>query len=292
MPETHRVLTFPEYDQAGQALARALAAPVGQVTVHRFPDGESRVQVPTEPADHAILCRSLFVPNDKLIELLLTTETLRAAGVQRITLVAPYLCYMRQDAAFHPGEAVSQRIVGRFLARQLDALITVDPHLHRTPRLQQAVPAARVVALSAAPLLGPFLRQHLDDPLLLGPDAESEPWVQQVAEPAGLDYAAAHKQRRGDTSVQITLPNRPFAGRDVVLVDDVVSTGRTLAEAARQLFQAGARSVRALVTHALFAGDAEACIRAAGVRDIWSTDSIPHSSNRIALAELLATQLR
>ena len=128
------------------------------------------MSVPTQPPAHIIICQSLDHPNDKLVGLLLAIQTLRAAGVKRVSLVAPYLCYMRQDKAFHPGEAISQKIIGRLLADLVDDLITVDAHLHRVDMLQQAVPLDNAINLSAAPALGEFgtdrTGRHVDDPNL------------------------------------------------------------------------------------------------------------------------------
>ncbi len=285
------VLSFPEYVDAAQRLAAALRLPCRAIDLHRFPDGESCVRVPSTPVEHAILCRSLFSPNDKLIELMLTSATLRDRGTVRITLVAPYLCYMRQDAEFYPGDAISQKIIGAFLAQQVDTLITVDPHLHRVHALEHAIPALRTVTLSATTLFGPCLREHAEPPLLLGPDRESEQWVRTIAQAHDLDFAIAQKDRSGDTSVRVELPSRSFKNRDVVLIDDVISTGRTLAAAAQQAMRAGARSVRALATHGVFVEDAEAFMRNAGIQDVWTSDSIPHHSNRFALAELIAAAI-
>jgi ribose-phosphate pyrophosphokinase len=283
-----QVLAFAESAAPAAAFAAALGARSDVVDVHRFPDGESRVRLPPALGDDVVVYRSLDRPNDKLVELLLAARTARELGARRLTLVAPYLCYMRQDVAFVPGEAVSQRIVGRFLAELFDALVTVDPHLHRVATLQEAVPLATAVALSAAPAMGRFLAERSTRPLLVGPDAESEQWVRAVAAPARLDYVVAHKTRRGDRDVEVQLPARDYAGADAVLVDDVASSGQTLAVAARALREAGARHVDVLVTHALFAADAVRRLDRAGVTDIWSSDSIPHASNAFALASLLA----
>ncbi len=211
---------------------------------------------PQLPA-RVILCRSLNDPNAKLVELLIAAETARELGARELILVAPYLCYMRQDMAFHPGEAISQRHVGRWLAAHFDAVITVDPHLHRVHALVEAVPAQHALALSAAPLLGKYAAEHFDDPLLLGPDEESAPWVASAAQAGQLQGVVAHKQRRDDRSVTITLPDIDVRGRTVVLIDDIASTGRTLARTAELLYSAGAGAVHALVTHAVFADDAE-----------------------------------
>lgn len=282
------LLGFPDYAPQARALAGALGVAYAEIELHRFPDGESRLRLPPQLPARVILCRSLNDPNAKLVELLLAAETARELGAREVILVAPYLCYMRQDMAFQPGEAVSQRSIGRWLGAHFDAVVTVDPHLHRVHALTEVIPATRAVSLSAAPLLGDYAARHFDRPLLLGPDEESAQWVSAAAHASGLQGAVAHKQRRDDHSVSVTLPAIDVRGRTVVLIDDIASTGRTLARATDALYTAGAAEVHALVTHALFVGDAEAHMRAAGVRSLHSSDSIAHPSNAIALAELLA----
>ncbi len=290
-PDTPLVLGFPEYREPTQRLAEQAGFGYADIDIHTFPDGESRVRLPQRLPQQVILCRSLDQPNRKLVELELAAATALQLGAQRLTLVAPYLCYMRQDTAFHPGEAVSQRIIGALLARRFDRLITVDPHLHRTHRLQDAVPVRNAVALSAAPAMAAYLAQRDDNPLLIGPDEESAQWVSAIAAPARLDYAVARKERRGDRDVRIRLPELAVAGRHIVLVDDVVSTGYTLAEAARQLHALRPASLSVMVTHALLVGDAMQRLQAAGVGDVCSTDSVVHATNRVRLDGLLAAAL-
>ena len=289
---TPLVVSLPDYTEPAQRLASKLGFAYQAIEVHHFPDGESRVSVPTQPAAHIIICQSLDHPNDKLIELLLAIQTLRSSEAKRVSLIAPYLCYMRQDKAFHPGEAISQQIIGRFLADLVDDLITVDAHLHRVELLHQAVPLKNAINLSAAPALGEFLLQQQMQPLLLGPDSESQQWIQQIAEVGGFEWAVANKQRHGDVDVCINLPKTDFKNRTVVLVDDVISTGHTLAQAAAKTQKAGASNVYCLVTHALFANGALELLHQVGIKDIWSSDSITHPSNVIHLADMFASQLQ
>jgi ribose-phosphate pyrophosphokinase len=221
----------------------------------------------------------------------LAARTARALGAQHLTLVAPYLAYMRQDIAFTPGEAVSQRIVGRFLADLFDAVLTVDPHLHRVATLQEAVPVAQAIVLSGAPLLSDMIARRLPKPLLVGPDEESAQWIAQAAACHDFEHAVCHKVRHGDRSVDIALPAIQLSGRAVVLLDDVASTGHTLARAAQLLLAGGAASVDVAVTHALFAGNSLQLLQQAGVRNIWSTDCIEHPSNAVSMAPLIAAAL-
>lgn len=285
------LLGFPEYRDPARRVARLAGHDYDDVQVHRFPDGESKIRLPDRLPEHVIFCRSLFQPNDKLIELELAAATARKLGVQRLTLLAPYLAYMRQDKAFHPGEAVSQQIIGAMIARQFDTLITVDPHLHRIDTLKQAVPMDDAITLHATGAIAEYLQQAFDTPLLVGPDEESEQWVSTIAGQGGFDYVIARKQRFGDRDVRIALPDHTYSGRHLVLVDDIASTGRTLEETARHLNRFKPASMAVVVTHALLVDSAMERLIAVGVDSIVSTDSIPHPTNRLSLASLLAEAL-
>lgn len=280
-------------DEAESAERIAVAAGITRTVIerHRFPDGELKLRLPSALPHHVVLLRSLAQPNEKLVELLLAAQTARTLGAARLTLVAPYLAYMRQDMAFNPGEAVSQRIVGRFLGGLFDAVITVDPHLHRVATLEEAVPVSRTVVLSGAPLLADLIARQRPHALLVGPDEESAQWIAQAAARHHFDHAVCRKVRHGDRHVEIALPEFDVSGRAVVLLDDVASSGHTLAQAARGLLAAGAASVDVAVTHALFAGDAGQLLFEAGIGQVWSTDCIAHPSNAVSMATAIAAVL-
>jgi ribose-phosphate pyrophosphokinase len=286
------LLAFDDEAALATALAAALGWELAIIDSHSFPDGETRLRLPHAlPAD-TVLLRGLQQPNARIATLMLAAAGARELGAARLTLVSPYLAYMRQDIAFTPGEVVSQRHLGRLLAGWFDAVVTVDPHLHRVATMDEVVPGRRGVALTAAPLLGEFAARRMPGALLLGPDEEAGQWVRAAAAAGGLDHAICIKQRHGDRDVEVALPSVSVAGRAVVLLDDLASTGRTLVEAARGAFAHGAASVDVAVTHGLFIGDAVEQIRAAGVRDVWSTDCVPHASNAVSVVPLLAAALR
>ena len=291
MNDSCLLIGFPEYREQAQRLASAAGIPYADALIHHFPDGETRLRLPESLPGHVVLCRTLDHPNSRLVELVLAAATARELGVKHVTLVAPYLCYMRQDKAFYPGEAVSQRIVGTLLSQWIDALITVDSHLHRVHQLKDAVPVNPAINLIATPVMSEFLGKQLDNPFLVGPDEESEQWVASIARDRDFDYCVAHKERFGDQQVRVSLPKAAYRNRHIVLVDDVASTGRTLEEATLGLARFEPASISVLVTHALFVGDAQERLRRAGASHIWSTDAIPHSSNALHLDHLLAEAL-
>ena len=285
------LLYFKDESDAALKLAELAGFAPCLIERHDFPDGEFKLKLPSTLSGRAVLFRSLNNPNEKLVELVFAAKTAKQLGVHHLTLVAPYLAYMRQDIAFVPGEVVSQRIIGDLLAALFDGVITLDPHLHRVASLQEAVPVKNAINISAAPILGDLVVQKRKNPFLIGPDEESAQWVAQAAVAHHLDYAVATKTRLGDRSVDIALPLIDVKGRAAVLLDDIASSGHTLARAAELLLAAGASSVDVAVTHALFDSQAEVLIKKAGVGQVWSTDCIAHKSNAVSVMPAIAQAL-
>lgn len=290
-PASRLLLAFAEEEHLAGPLAGALGCPLAYVHRHAFPDGETRITLPPQLPPQVVVLRGLQAPNAKLTELAIVAPAARELGARELVLVAPYLAYMRQDMAFHPGEAVSQRHIGALIAHLFDRLVTIDPHLHRVSTLDEVVPGRRGTALSAAAALGDWIAAQVPAAVLIGPDEEAVQWVEAAARAHGLAHGVGRKVRRGDRDVSVALPALALAGRAVVLMDDVASTGRTLIDAARQALAAGAASVDVAVTHALFVDDAVAQLQAAGVRHVWSTDAVRHASNVVSVAPLIAAAL-
>lgn len=286
---TRVLLSFPGQVQLGRTLAPALEARHAEVAWHRFPDGESLVTVDPDlrDADVAILA-SLDHPDAIAMALRFAAETAREFGARSIGLVAPYLAYMRQDTRFHPGEAVSAPLFARFLEGSFDWLVTVDPHLHRIASLGGlfAIPARNA---AAAPAIAAWIRREVADAVVVGPDAESRQWVDDIARRAGVPGIVLSKVRRGDRDVEVSAPDAAAArGRTPVLVDDIVSSGHTMAAAIAQLRALGLPPPVVLATHAIFAEGARELLLDAGAQRVVSTDTVPHPTNAIAIAPVLA----
>jgi ribose-phosphate pyrophosphokinase len=283
---------FAESLPAARRLADLLGIACQAVDTRRFPDGESLVRV-ASTGRTAILYRSLDHANAKLIELLFAASALRDGGASRIILVAPYLGYMRQDAAYRPGECVSQRVVGRLLAGHFDAVLTVDPHLHRVASLGEVIPGIPAIAVSAAGTLADTLRPEVGrDTILVGPDAESRPWVASVAEPLGLAVMVGQKSRLGDRRIELTIPDiEQVRGRHVVLVDDLISSGATMLRCAALLRAAGAARIEACVAHCLASQSDLLDLEEAGIARVRSTDTVAGPTASIPIAGAVAAAL-
>lgn len=288
---TVQVHGFPGDEGPVERLAAALGVPAAIIDLKTFPDGETLPTVPVTRATTVIAYRALNRPNTRLVPLLQAADAWRRAGVTRLVLVAPYLGYLRQDMVFAPGQPLSRDLVCGWLGGAFDRLVTVQAHLHRTASLTGAlgIPATNIDIggdLAAVAAAG-------EQPLIVGPDSESRPWVQAAAARLDTDWTAFDKQRLGDREVQMTLGAGPsVAGRATLLLDDICSSGGTLVQAIHHLREAGAASVDVAVAHALFDADALDHLREAGARRIVSSDSISHPTNALDLTGRLAEALR
>lgn len=290
---TPLILAMPGNEAMAAQLASALGAERGVATVRRFPDGESYVRVESamEGRRVAIVC-TLDRPDDKLIPLLLLAAAARENGAIGVGLVASYLAYMRQDICFRPGETVSARHFAAWLSRGFDWLATVDPHLHRIAELSQvyAIPTRHV---HAAPAVAAWLRAHVTRPVLVGPDEESSQWVADVARRADAPMVVLRKVRKGDRDVEVSMPEvERWHDHTPVLVDDIVSTGRTMAETIGHLRRAGLAAPVCIAIHAVFSGNAAQDLESAGAGLLVSCDTVVHPSNGISIALDLASAVR
>lgn len=283
------LLPFPSQRALAEAMASQIGARIGRLDWRRFPDGESLVTIDEalSDADVAIVA-SLHHPDELALALRFAAATAREFGARSVGLIAPYLAYMRQDKRFQPGEAVSAPLFAAFLGESFDWLVTADPHLHRNPDLSSLyrIPVERV---ATAPLVADWIHDNVSDAILIGPDSESGQWVSDIARRAGMPYQVLNKIRHGDRDVEVSLPDMASArGRTPVVVDDIVSSGRTAIETLGHLKRLGLPPAVLVAIHAVFAEDAYQQVLAAGVVRVVSTDSINHPSNTISIAALLA----
>ena len=282
------VFAMPGNEALASALAAALGGETGEMEHRRFPDGESYLRFVTPVAGRTVaLACSLHEPDGKVLPLLFAAAALKDLGASRVGLVAPYLCYMRQDKRFRPGEAVTSTSFARILSSAFDWIATVDPHLHRHASMSE-IYSVPVAVGHAAPVLADYLRQQRGRVFLVGPDEESEQWVAAVGADADVPHVTMRKTRRGDRDVAITFTGvEAFRGLTPVLVDDMISSGRTMEVAVRQFLALGFPPPACLAVHGILAEDALARLQAAGA-EVVTTNTIPGPAARLDVTPLLA----
>jgi ribose-phosphate pyrophosphokinase len=287
------------HGSSGGPLARAISKiagfPLIETSMKRFPDGELYLRVMGEPTGQdVVVVQSLGLRPDRLLmEYCMIAEALKGAGCRSVTAVIPYLAYARQDSRFHPGEPLSVKLVARMIeVSGTDRLISVDAHLHRLAGLGEVF-TIPTVNLTAMPLLAEYYRDNYgsENAFVVGPDSEAEQWAKTVSRVLSVGYGVLSKERLGDRDVRVS-GSVPVKGKRVILVDDIVSTGGTLAEAIRGLRSIGAKRVDVLVTHALLTDGALPRLRRAGMSHLVSTDSVRRSSSKVSLAPLIAGALK
>ncbi|MGA3951996.1 ribose-phosphate pyrophosphokinase [Ralstonia nicotianae] len=285
------MLALPGNQAATARLAVPLAAEIGDAELTRFPDGEFhvRLQTPVSDAEVAIVC-TLDRPDEKVLPLLWLAIAAREGGARRVGLVAPYLAYMRQDAVFQPGEIRTAQHFAKLLTGYFDWLVTVDPHLHRILNLSDiyGIPA---IAVQASPAVTAWVKAHVSNPLLVGPDEESRQWVGHVASLCGVPWTVLSKTRHSAWKVEVSAVGADLdMARTPVLIDDIISTGRTMIETAQQVRREGLPRPLCVAVHAVFAADAYSELSAVAA-DVVTCDTITHPSNRIELTESIAAAI-
>lgn len=287
------VFALPGNEAFADQLSSLIDAECGEVVLRHFPDGETYVRVEEAVEDRrVILVCTLHRPDDKVLPLFFLAETLRELGAREVGLVAPYLAYMRQDRRFQPGEGVTSRYFAQMVSGRVDWLVTVDPHLHRLESLGEVYDVPTKV-VHAAPVVAEWIAQNIERPLLIGPDAESEQWVADVAERAGAPHVVLEKIRRGDRDVEVSVPEVDrWREHTPVLVDDIISTARTMIETLGHLRRAGMASAVCIGVHGVFAEGAYEELLEAGARSVVTSDTIAHASNGITVVPGVARACR
>ena len=289
---TRLYLPMPGNETMAETLATQAGDALGALETRRFPDGECYIRLLNDVSgmDVDIVC-TLARPDPQFLSLIYAAETARELGAKSVSLIAPYLAYMRQDKRFKQGEAISSVHFARLISQTYDSLVTVDPHLHRRRDLGEIFSIPTRVE-HAAPLLADWIRDNVANPLVIGPDAESEQWVAAVAKRAGAPHIVSNKTRLGDRSVVIEIPDfAQWRDRRPVLIDDIASSGRTMIETARKLTESGMQKPYCLAVHALFAESSFAELSSLA-EQVVSTDCVPHASNAVSVAPLLLAQAR
>ncbi|MEE8115084.1 MAG: ribose-phosphate diphosphokinase [Nitrososphaerales archaeon] len=288
---------------AGTVLAtrtsQLLGVKLGRFEATEFPDGEKYVRFHDNiKGEDVVLIHPMGLkPDSLLIEYLLAASALRDGEAKSVTTVIPYFAYARQDARFNPGEPLSFHLIAKFIEMVgADMIYTIDLHLQRVPDLGSLLKIA-TKNLTAVPEVAVWIKKNVEmnNPVVIGPDLESEQWAKVAAEKIGTSYEIMMKTRYSATEVSITTKDgKPLdlTGKEVVIIDDIISSGGTIVEAVKLLREAGAKKVVVGCTHPVLSGNALSNIYSSGVDIVVGTDTVPSQVSYVSVAPIIATALR
>jgi ribose-phosphate pyrophosphokinase len=283
-------------DALAAKVARELGTESAKLDIRKFPDGEKYLRVLEDvKGEEVIVIQSINrTPDEFLVEYLLLVDALKDLGARRIVSFIPYFAYARQDERFNPGEALSFKTVSKLIEQVgTDEIYTIDMHQHRVLKSSEVfgIPSHN---LSAMPLLADYVEKkgNLQKPLVIGPDAEAEQWAKLAAERLHTDYDVFEKKRLSSENVQIRPRKANAKDRDVLIVDDIISTGGTIVEALKILFSQGAKKIDVACTHPLLMGGALEKIYATGAKNVIGTDTVPSPISLVSVAPLIVEQIK
>jgi ribose-phosphate pyrophosphokinase len=273
-------------------ISKELNCRFSQPEIKSFPDGELYVRIPEDlSGEEVIVVQSTPPPqNENLMELLLLLEAALEQKPRTLKAVVPYLAYARQDKIFKKGEALSLKLVSQFIEKAgAEEVVVVDIH-ERESLSYFSVPVKNVTAAS---LLGKYFRGlNLKDPLFLGPDEKAVQQASRAAKELGAAFDSLEKERLSPEVVVTSSKNLRMKDRDAVIIDDIISTGGTIAEAAKILKRSGARRIFAACTHPVLSGNALEKMKAAGVEAVVGTNTIENSHSLVSVAPAVVEGLK
>ena len=285
------VIGGPSSEHLAKKIASKLKSKFVGCELRVFPDGESKITLKDKPKGKTIVVQSIHPPVDSnLIRSLAILSQARSCSSQ-VYAVIPYMGYARQDRQFLPGEIITMEIIAKlFKAAGATKIIVVDIHSNTALKHLQ-IPAKNVSAVEE--LAKYFRKLSLNDPLVVSPDKGGIERASRFANLLGVDFIALekHRDRKSGNIVIKTKGLDGVKGRDMIIVDDMISTGGSIVKAAEFLKKQKSGKIYACCTHALLIGDAEKKILKAGVTKIISTNTIPGKTSIVDVSPIIVKAL-
>ncbi len=264
-------------------LSKMLGAPLANTISKRFPDDEFYVRVIDDlSGEHVIIIQTTY-PDHNIVELFLLQNAVDEAGAKEISVVIPYFGYARQDTKFEDGEPISAKAMANLISLNADRVITVDPHKEHILDFF----STSAVSCSAVPELAKYLKEKNID-LVLAPDKGALERVKHASKIIGCDFDYMEKTRIDGTTIEIKPKKLNAQNKNIAIIDDIISTGGTMAKSIQELKKHGAKNVFVACTHGLFAGDAVKKLNSAGCNEIISTDTVQGKFSKVKIAPCIA----
>jgi ribose-phosphate pyrophosphokinase len=272
----------------GPRIAKGTGLRLGEAKSCRFPDGETYLRLISSVAGEECVLVQSTLGDDNLVELLLFLDMLREQGAAKIHAVVPYMGYARQDKTFNSGEALSAKTVLKLLCTLSDSITTVNCHFLDREGVFK-FHDMEIKNLDAFPLLAKYFKAELKKPILIAPDKGSLEYAKNASEIIGCDFDFLQKKRISGEKVEIAAKELSVKGKDALILDDMISTGGTIIEAAKLLKSQGASSVSVGCVHGVFSQGMEKV--ASAVDRLICTDTIERDISKVSVAQLIQKSL-
>jgi ribose-phosphate pyrophosphokinase len=269
--------------KVAEDLSKELNAPLANTISKRFPDYEFYVRILDDiSGEHVIIVQTSY-PDHNIVELFLLQNAVEESGANEISVVIPYFGYARQDKKFQDGEPISAKAMANLISLNADRVITVDPHKEHILDFF----STSAYSCSAVPELAKYLKDK-DIDMILAPDKGALERAKQASEIIECDFDYMDKTRIDDSTIEIKPKKLNAQNKNVAIIDDIISTGGTMAKSIQQLKKHGAKNVFVACTHGLFAGDATKILGSAGCNEIISTDTIQSDFTKVKISPCIS----
>jgi ribose-phosphate pyrophosphokinase len=283
------IAAFPEVAEIGKKVARMLNAEYTTIAVQDFPDSEFHIKLRKNPAHKNVVIISSMTrdPDEKLVETVLAGGIAKDFHANEVTLVATYMPYMRQDKHFERYDSLSDKHIIKML-NGFDKIITIDPHLHRIHSMKEL--SAKATTISAKMLIADYIKKRFKkDFTIVGPDEESEQWSKPIANALHDKVVVLKKHRFSGTKIKQSNIKEKLSS-NVIIIDDIISTGKTIAGALRIAKEHGAKKLYCIGIHGLLVNGADKLITK--YAELITTNTIKSKYSRIEVSPIIADALK
>ncbi len=274
-------------------ISKKLKQPYLELESQKFPDSEIYLRFQKDIKNKTIILIQSFYKeiSDCLIEVLFAAQTAKDLGAKKIILIAPYFPYLRQDKRFRKGEIIPLEIIAKYINNCINEIYIIDPHLHRKNTLKEIF-KTKSHKLTANSLIAQYIKEKIKNPLIIGPDFESHRWAKETAKLVNCLFFILNKKRLSSRKVKIATNKnlKKVKNKNVVIVDDIISTGHTILETIKLLKKQNPKSITCVCVHGIFAENALEKIKKTGAR-IISCNTIPNKVGKIDVSGLIAENL-
>jgi len=287
------VTSLKNSSKLAKKIAKGIDAKFSQTEVSTFPDGDLYLRFKTEVKDKKVIIVESFQPNsnEALINIIFAAQTAKSLGAKKVVLFCPYLAFMRQDKRFNSGEAINAQIMSKLLNENIDKILTIDPHLHRILKMKDVftIPAKN---LTANYVIAQFIKKNFKNVAVIGPDWESFQWADQISEEIWVEDTVLEKDRHSTRKVDVEVTKEiNLEGKNIVIVDDIISTGNTMIKAAKEAKKRGAKSINAIGVHGLFVERGLPKMQKY-FDSIYTVNTIEHETNKIDISPIIIEELK